>query len=95
MEKSAKNKRFIVFSFLALFGVIYNSLIDWSDKRGLEGLTSAQVAIGVAVTLLGASQIIGRKNAQLVLACFVASGTPNILGHIRRYKARQQLNGNL
>jgi hypothetical protein len=76
---------------LALFGVGYNQAVAAAERRGwLEGFVSLAVALGAAVTLLGAAAICWQA-AVLVLGCFVASGLPMIAGSIWRYVRAREL----
>ena len=81
MEISAKSV-IIIFSLLA-FGVVYNLFVAWLGTRK-RGYTALLVAFGSAVTLAGVAAI-NLEAAMITLACFVASGTPMILGDIQRY----------
>ena len=74
-----------VFCALILFGIFYNRFEDWADRRGYtEGYLSLVVALGVLVTLI-ATAVLSWQSAVLTLICFVASGTPMIIGSIIRY----------
>ena len=70
---------------LVLFGIGYNSLVAYLERRGYtEGYTSLLVAFGVFITLCGVATLsIGA--AVLSLAAFAASGMPMIIGSIVRY----------
>lgn len=76
---------------LLLFGIGYNALVAWLERRGYaEGFLSLIVAFGVVVTL-AAVAILSIHAALLTLLAFAASGTPMILGSIVRYlKARDE-----
>lgn len=79
-----------VFFALVLFGVGYNALVAWMDRRGYtEGFVSLIVALGVFVTLCGAA-ILSIQAALLALGAFVATGTPMIVGSIIRYLHRRE-----
>src|SRR5512139_221585 len=80
-----------VYLGLVIFGIFYNLLIGWLErKRYLEGYTSLAVAGGVAVTI-GAMAIFNWAYALLVLGSFCASGGPMILGSVWRHiQAREQ-----
>lgn len=71
-----------------MYGLAYNSLVNYLGER-LHGYTALMVAGGVLVTLAGAAMI-SWQAAGLVLACFVASGTPMILGDIARTVERRE-----
>lgn len=81
-----------VFMALVLFGIAYNALVGWLERRGYtEGYLSLIVAFGVAATLGGAA-ILSIPAALLTLGAFVASGTPMIVGSIIRYlRARDEM----
>lgn len=77
---------------LALFGLGYNRWVAKREAQGHDrGYLSLIVALGVAVTIAGYALLVASlAQALLLLACFVASGTPMIIGSIRRYvKARE------
>lgn len=79
-----------VFLALVLFGIGYNSLVAWMERRGYtEGYLSLIVAFGVAVTLAGVA-ILSIPAALLTLAAFIASGTPMIVGSIVRYLRKRE-----
>lgn len=70
---------------LLLFGIGYNSLVAWMQRRGYaEGYLGLIVALGVLVTLCGVA-ILSIQAALITLAAFIASGTPMIAGSILRY----------
>lgn len=85
-----------VFFAMLLFGVGYNTLVAWLErKRYVEGYLSLVVALGVAVTLAGVA-VISWQAALLTLVMFIASGTPMIAGSILRYiQAREAEQKNL
>lgn len=78
-----------VFLGLTAFGIGYNALVAWMERKGYaEGLVSLLVVVGVLVTLGGAA-IINGECAAWVLAAFVCSGLPMVAGSLARYvKAR-------
>jgi divalent metal cation (Fe/Co/Zn/Cd) transporter len=79
-----------VIFFLVAVGTIYNLFIAWVEKRGyLDGFTSLAVAGGVVFTLIGIA-VIDWKAALLCLVCFVASGTPMIIGSLARYVSKRE-----
>lgn len=70
---------------LVLFGIMYNALVAWLERKGYaEGFLSLIVAAGVLMTLIGIS-ILSMDAALLALMGFVATGTPMIVGSIIRY----------
>lgn len=82
---------------LALFGLIYNALVEDFERRGWAmGYTAFLVVLGTLFTLAGAGLLIGWRNAAKVLACFGASGFPMIVGSVGRYvreREQDQRNG--
>ena len=75
----------IVFLSLLIFGGLYNQFVEYMDKlHYTEGYLSLVVAFGVFVTLIGVS-ILSWQAALMILVCFIASGTPMIVGSITRY----------
>jgi hypothetical protein len=75
---------------LLLFGIGYNALVAWLERRGYaEGFLSLIVAFGVAVTLAGVA-ILSIPAALLTLLAFIATGTPMIVGSIVRYIHRRE-----
>lgn len=78
-----------VFGGLVLFGIGYNAFVAWAERKGYtEGYLSLVVALGVAVTLAGVA-VLSIEAALITLICFVASGTPMIVGSIWRYLRRR------
>lgn len=74
-----------VICLLILFGIGYNHFEEWAERRGYtEGYLSLVVALGVLGTLI-ALAILSWQSALLALICFIASGTPMIIGSIIRY----------
>jgi len=63
---------------LLLFGVLFNWFVAWLGERK-RGQVAMLVVIGVAVTLAGAA-VVDWRAAVWVGVCFVASGTPMVLG---------------
>ena len=73
--------------FLLAFGVAYNALVTWLERRGYaEGYTSLLVVGGVGVTLLAIAVVDGQA-ALLVFLAFSCSGLPMVIGswwrHVR------------
>lgn len=77
----------VVLVSLLLFGVLYNRLMDWLDRRK-DGYTSLLVAGGVLVSLAGVA-VISWQAAGLSLLAFAASGLPMIIGEAVRYVRRR------
>ena len=84
-----------VLAGLALFGCAYNRWVERLEREGSDrGYMGFIVAFGCAVTIAGYALITGSLALALVLlACFVASGTPMIVGsvgrHLQARKARE------
>jgi hypothetical protein len=80
-----------MYAGLAVFGIVYNRLIAWMEKKGyIEGFTSLMVAVGVLVTL-APIVVFSAHLALAVLGGFIASGSPMIVGSIVRYaRARER-----
>ena len=75
-----------VMGILALFGLGYNAFVAWIEKNGHDrGFTALLVVGGTVVTLIGSLALIGWESTLLVVLCFVASGTPMIIGSLIRY----------
>jgi membrane protein YdbS with pleckstrin-like domain len=75
---------------LFLFGIGYNSLVAWMERKGYtEGFLSLIVAFGVTVTLVGVA-ILSIHAALITLGAFIASGTPMIIGSIVRYLRKRE-----
>ena len=81
-----------VFLGLLLFGIGYNALVAWLERRGYtEGYLSLIVSFGVAMTLVGVA-VLSIQAALLALGAFVATGAPMIVGSIIRYlRARDEM----
>ena len=74
-----------VYLGLALFGFLYNRIVEWLEKtKYIEGYVSLAVAAGVAATLIGLA-VIDVRFACIALGAFVASGSPMIAGSIWRH----------
>ncbi len=70
---------------LALFGIAYNALVAWMERRHYtEGFLSLIVALGVMGTLIGLA-LLDFKAAMQALLAFGATGIPMIVGSIVRY----------
>ncbi len=79
-------KFLLVAAGLVLFGGLYDHLVGrLEEKRLNRGFTSLLVVVGVGVTVGASALLIGLENALVVLALFVASGLPMIVGSISRY----------
>lgn len=75
-----------VFLGLTLFGIFYNSIVDWmSTHKYSEGFTSLLVAAGVLVTVAGCGFLIGWQAVGVVLLGFAFSGAPMVMGSVARY----------
>jgi len=79
-----------VFLLLFAFGVAYNALVAWLERKGYtEGYLSLITAFGVFVTLAGVATL-SVQAALLALGAFAASGTPMIIGSIVRYLRKRE-----
>ncbi len=75
-----------VLAGLLLFGIGYNRFVTWLERQGHDrGYTALLVVGGVLVTLAGAIPITGWWTIMVITLCFVASGTPMIVGSIWRH----------
>lgn len=76
---------------LLLFGLAYSALIHLLNRHGLnDGYVWLEVVVGVAVTLLAASFVVGWGMVAVLFLLFAASGLFPALGDIYRYaRARQ------
>lgn len=76
----------VVLGVLTGTGILYNWFVAWLQRKGYdEGYTALLVAVGVMFTLAGASCLVGIQAIIIITWCFVASGTPMILGDVWRY----------
>jgi hypothetical protein len=66
------------------FGVIYAYAVRQMDKHGVQGQTAYLVVVGVGVTVIAASAVIGFLNSLQLIACFAASGAPMVIEYIQR-----------
>lgn len=84
----------IIAIILFLFGIAYNWLVGWLEKKGWEnGITAGLVVIGVAVTVsVGVVPIFGLNMAVYLSAIFLVSGIPMICGAIWRYLTERDEN---
>lgn len=76
---------------LALFGWVFNRLVQRLEEETPEhGYTAFLVAVGVLVTVAVMAPLIGLRATALLLAGFVASGSPMIVGSVGRSLARMR-----
>lgn len=81
----------MVMGGLLLFGIGYNAFVGWLEREGYDqGYTALLVVVGTMVTLAGAMLLIGIEATIKVTLCFVASGTPMIIGSIARYTSERR-----
>lgn len=73
-------KMIYVSAALVIFGAIYNWIVTKMQKRTSGHYTAEFVVIGVLVTLLAGSLLIGLENVLILIVLFAASGTPMIIG---------------
>lgn len=76
-----------VFLLLLAGGILYNWLVEYTQSQlpRVHGLTAWLVVVGVLGTLIGYMMLAGVQAFLTVLLCFVATGTPMILGSMLRY----------
>lgn len=80
----------IVMVSLFLFGMAYNHLVAWLEKQGHdEGYTAILVVVGVLVTVVACTPLIGIESSLILLLAFLASGSSMIAGSIYRYMQRR------
>lgn len=84
-----------VFVGLALFGVAYDQLVAYVDRRGwADVIVSLEVAVGVFVTIAtaGVLPITATAGAwfEITLTLFGCSGSPMIAGSLWRYLNRRE-----
>lgn len=80
-----------IYLTLAAFGIVYNQLIDAIEEtEAHDMLVSLQVAVGVAVTVMFSLPFLGRRRAWQLFLSFIASGTPMIIGSLRRWQQRSK-----
>lgn len=76
----------LILAILIAFGLIFDRLVGRIEADDPDhGYTAIWVVVGVGVTVALISPIIGWMNALIVIAGFIASGVPMILGSIRRH----------
>ena len=82
-----------VFVGLFGFGVAYNALVAWVERKGYdEGYSAFLVVLGVLVTL-GGMALLDWRASLLGIGAFACSGAPMILGswwrHVQARKRAQ------
>lgn len=84
-ELSGQNMGYFAAALLGLliFGYLFDRLTEWTE-RNTEGYTAFLVVAGVAVTLGVCIPFIGLYNTALVVAAFIFSGLPMIIGSVLR-----------
>jgi predicted tellurium resistance membrane protein TerC len=78
---------------LVIFGIGYNAVVAWVNRHpsGHEGYTALLVVIGVAITVLATTPLIGIESLLVLIIAFCCSGAPMIAGDVIRYiKARDR-----
>ena len=80
------------FLFLLGCGILYDQLVSYTQEQlpARHGVTAWLVVGGVLWTLFGVLMLEGIKVFTTVLLCFVASGTPMVVGSMRRYQREAQ-----
>ena len=78
-----------VLLFLLVCGIMYNELVDYVQCQlpARHGVTAWIVVGGVLWTLFGVLLLEDMQTFLNVLLCFVASGTPMVIGSMRRYQS--------
>lgn len=75
---------------LLAFGHGYNILVTWLHQQSQDhGYTAFLVIGGTLVTMAGLAWIVDLRTALIGLACFAASGSPLIIGSVRRSLQRR------
>jgi hypothetical protein len=86
MEMAPEWKLLSTMLGLALFGLAYNQVVAWLELKGYHrGYTAVLVVGGTIVTLAAAIPVVGWMQVLMIGLCFVASGTPMIIGSIGRH----------
>ena len=80
----------LVLAGLVLFGCLYAALVRFMAHRGADGQTAWMVVGGVAITLCGATVVVGLECALIMLACFAASGLPMVVEYVWRYESARR-----
>lgn len=72
---------------LVACGILYNWLVEYVQRQlpNRHGVTAWLVVGGVAFVLVGLLLLTDVRVFSLALLCFVAAGTPMIIGSMRRY----------
>ena len=71
---------------LLLFGIVYNLIIHELHRRGLnDGYVWLEVVVGVGVTLVVASFVVGWPAVLALFVLFAASGLLPAIGDMYRY----------
>lgn len=79
----------LVLASLFLFGIIYAYAVRRLSNSGVQGQTAWMVVVGVVVTVLAGSIVIGTQSAINLLICFAASGIPMIVEYVARVHGEQ------
>ena len=77
-----------VLALLFVVGLLYNGLTGYIQSQLPErhGVTAWLVVGGVLWTLFGVLILTGIDTFLTVLLCFIASGTPMVIGSMARYR---------
>lgn len=77
-----------VLALLFTIGLLYNGLTGYvqSQLKQPHGVTAWLVVGGVLWTLFGVLILTGIDTFLTVLLCFIASGTPMVIGSMARYR---------
>lgn len=77
-----------MYCLLVAFGIAYNYLVQWIERKGIDGYEWAEVSGGVGLTLLLCLPLVGWQVVAWVLLAFVCSGAPMIIGALWRRELR-------
>lgn len=74
----------------AIVGTAYNALVARANVTGkTEGYTALLVVGGVVITFMFISFFISLETLLVIMAFFIATGTPMLIGDIMRYIRRR------
>lgn len=91
MQMTTETWLVLALAGLVAFGVAFNRQVQRLEEETPEhGYTAFLVAAGVLVTVAVMAPLIGLQATALLLAGFVASGSPMIIGSVRRALGRMR-----
>ena len=81
-----------VLALLFCAGILYNAVVDYVQRQlpDRHGVTAWLVVVGVGWTLVGLLILTDTKTFLLAVLCFMASGSPMIVGSMARYLRQMQ-----